>query len=329
VGACANTALTLGPASGYNVYVLGAYSTSGNTDIQGSVAAGGNFTSTGPLSINEVPGSASPGTAGLVVGGNLTLDGGQLDNTNAGNAWVGGTVSSGSTYTLEHNLEYLGSSSLSNIVVDGTTTHLGSGAGTPIVTTFTNAATSLANLSATLAGDTVNGTVSGSNGTYTLTGSSSTLNIFDLTGQSFSGLTISAPAGSTVVVNISGSSSSFSNGGITYSGVTANDVIFNFDAATTVSVSAFTFAGSILAPDATFTGTNGALNGELIAASVSGQTAEFESGDIFNGNLGSVATPEPATWVLFGCAWSLLAALRVQRNRRSALCPQGADSLSR
>ena len=52
-------------------------------------------------------------------------------------------------------------------------------------------------------------------------------------------------------------------------------------------------------PEATFTGTNGSIDGELIAGSVTGETAELESGDIFNGNLATTATPEPSTWLLF------------------------------
>lgn len=55
---------------------------------------------------------------------------------------------------------------------------------------------------------------------------------------------------------------------------------------------------------------NGNINGEWIAKAVSGQTAEFESGNIFRGSFGSAttggassATPEPSTWI------SLLTAL--------------------
>src|SRR5580698_2887608 len=83
------TPLTFGAATGYNVFTLGSYTTPGGTDIEGSVAVGGTFTANGYLGINQVPGSASPSTLGLVVGGNLALDGGQLDNGNTGNAFVG------------------------------------------------------------------------------------------------------------------------------------------------------------------------------------------------------------------------------------------------
>ncbi len=91
----AGTALSLGAASGYNIFILGAYGTTGSTDIQGSVAVEGSFTSTGSLSINQSPnGNITPAFVGLVVGDSthtsaLSLAGGQLDNTNLGDAWSG------------------------------------------------------------------------------------------------------------------------------------------------------------------------------------------------------------------------------------------------
>jgi hypothetical protein len=121
-------------------------------------------------------------------------------------------------------------------------------------------------------------------------------------------ITIDAPEGATVLVNVSGSSSSFSNGSISYTGgATAANTIFNFGATTALSTSGIGFNGSILAPLATFTGANGQINGELIAKAVSGQSAAFKSGNIFSGDLNSgigaitgaspAPTPEPATWL--------------------------------
>jgi choice-of-anchor A domain-containing protein len=298
----ADTALTLGPASGYNVFILGAYSTPGSTDIQGSVAVGGAFIATGSLSINQSPGGGpAPSTVGLVVGGNLTLAGGQLDNTNAGDAYVGGNVSSSSFYNFEHNLNYSGTLTPANITVVGTTAHP-----TTIPINFTSAATTLDQLSNTLQGLAANGSVAlGAGSVYTLTGSACSVCVFDLTGGVFSGssITINAPSGATVVINVSGTADSFTNSSINYiGGITANDTIFNFNSATTLITSGTTVNGSILAPFATFTGMNGSVDGELIAASVTGESAELESAFIFNGNLGSLATPEPATWMLMAVA---------------------------
>lgn len=167
---------------------------------------------------------------------------------------------------------------------------------TPI--NFASAQTSLDSLSRSLAGDAANGAVSVSSSTYTLTGTSSSLNVFNLTTSSYSGATlnITAPAGSTVVVNVSGASDSFSSGSINLNGVSASDVIFNFNSATSLNLSSIAFYGSILAPYAAFTGSGGQINGQLIADSAAGTTT---LNDVeFAGSI-QYATPEPSTWITF------------------------------
>jgi choice-of-anchor A domain-containing protein len=192
---------------------------------------------------------------------------------------------------------------------------------------FLSAKTSLDSLSTTLAADTPNGTVSQSYGTYTLTGTSSTLNVFNLTNSSYSGnaINITAPAGSTVIVNVAGTAASFNSGSINLNGVSQNDVIFNFSAATSLSLSSIAFDGTILAPNADFTGSWGQINGELIALSAAGTTQL--NNDVFNGYLGSTSgggtvttgqnpTPEPSTWILI--ASGLLAADFLRRKTRES-----------
>jgi choice-of-anchor A domain-containing protein len=284
--------------------------------IQGSVAVEGNYTATGSLSINEAPGSASPATAGIVIGGMLSLAGGQLDNTNAGDAYIGGNVSSSGYFNFEHNLNYAGTLNSNNIVVGGVTSKISSSL---IPVNFSSAATTLTQLSTSLEGLTANGSVVVNGSTYTLTATGCTLCVFDLTGGNFvnSAINISAPGGATVVLNVSGSSDSFAGGCINYSGgVTANDTLFNFNAAQTLTTSSMTIYGSILAPLATFTGTNGSIDGELIASSVTGETAEIESGDIFTGSLpAATATPEPSTWFLMATALSACLFVRSRKAR--------------
>jgi hypothetical protein len=74
--------------------------------------------------------------------------------------------------------------------------------------------------------------------------------------------------------------------------------------------------GSILAPSAAFTGTNGIIDGELIASSVTGETADIETGDIFSGNLPVVTTtPEPSTWFLMATALLACLLLRTRKAR--------------
>jgi len=301
----ASTVYSLGAAEGYNVFVFSSYSTSGWTDIEGSTAVGGSFASAGSMGFDQTPGTAHPGIAGLVVGGSLALAGGQVN----GDAWVGGATSSVNygTFTVTGNLHY-GSAPAGNVNVFGTKTALN---GNPLPIDFASAATSLTQLSNALTNMAANGTVTGNASSYALTATNCTLCVFNLTGGSMHSMTISAPAGATVLINVSGTSNSFSNGSINYAGgASAANTIFNFGAATTLTTSSIGFNGSILAPLATFTGMNGNINGELIAKAVSGETAEFESGNIFRGSFGTSttgasgsATPEPTTWL------SLLTAL--------------------
>jgi choice-of-anchor A domain-containing protein len=166
---------------------------------------------------------------------------------------------------------------------------------------FTAAAASLTTLSASLKNLTANGTVTGGNNygytAYTLTATNCTVCVFNMPGGTINSVTINAPTGATVVVNVSGASSTFTNGSMNYTGgATAATTIFNFNAATAISTMGLGFNGSILAPLATFSGQNGNMNGELIAKTVSGQTGQFDSGDIFRGDFGfstTGATPPP------------------------------------
>jgi len=270
-----------------------------------------------------MPGSATPSTVGLVVGSNLSLAGGQLDNTNSGDAWVGGSVSSSANFNFEQHLNYVTSFNPANIETGYTPAQISSSL-MPI--NFSSAATTLTQLSDTLGTLAVNGTVttSGSNLTFTATGC--TVCVFDLPAADMPGgaisnsaISINAPTGATVIVNVPGTADSISNSSITYTGgATASDTIFNFDAAKSLTTSGATVNGSILAPFATFTGTNGSVDGELIAGSVTNESAELESAYIFSGNLGSVATPEPSTWILMAGALFVCALLRTKRTTSAA-----------
>ena len=134
----------------------------------------------------------------------------------------------------------------------------------------------LQNASTTWATLATNGTITWQCNQYTLAGSSNTLNVFNISGANLAqatGLTITAPAGSTVLVNVDGSSLTLANFGITVRGTTQQKVLYNFAAATSLSVSNLGVPGSILAPRAAVSFTNGQVNGNLIAASFSGPAA--------------------------------------------------------
>jgi choice-of-anchor A domain-containing protein len=317
---CANTAYSLGAAEGYNVFVFSSYSTYGWSSIEGSTAVGGSFSSLGSMGFDQTPGTATPSVSGLVVGGSLALAGGQVN----GDAWVGGATSSTmyGTFTVTGDLHY-GTTPSGHVNVYGDDTALH---GSPLPIDFVSAATSLTQLSDALTNMAANGTVTGNASNYTLTASNCTICVFDVTGGSMHSMTINAPAGATVIVNVSGTSNSFSNGSINYTGgASAANTIFNFGTTTALSTSSIGFNGSILAPLATFTGSNGQINGELIAKAVSGESAAFRSGNIFRGNLGysttgasPAATPEPSTWLSLLTA---LVAFAGFQKRRAATRP--------
>jgi choice-of-anchor A domain-containing protein len=135
-------------------------------------------------------------------------------------------------------------------------------------------------------------------GSITATGTNPTLNVFNLSGAvlaSANGLTICAPAGSTVLLNITGTTDSLSNFQINLTGgVDDNHVLYNFYQATTITDNNVSIEGSLLAPYAAFTGNNSHINGTLIANSLSGQFEQHQ--DLFQGDVPSTSNaPETGT----------------------------------
>ncbi len=332
-GSAVAMALPLGAATGYNAFVFSDF-TEYYTDAQGKLAVGGNFAPTGGAGFtiaslhtgdaagvfdvvvagNFTNNYASLGGGDIFVGGNMTWTGptlphnayvnGNFSNPSYGGS-AGGTISYGGTYASNVTLAHTKMAGPMQIPID-----------------FLSAKTSLRSLSTSLAAQTPTNAV-GNNGygTYTLTGTNSSLNVFSLTDSTYNGKTIniSAPAGSTVVVNVAGTATSFNGGSINISGVDSHSVIFNFNSATTLSISSFAFNGTILAPTANVTGSYGQLNGQLVANSLAGTMELHEV--LFTGSLpGSStssaqlsATPEPSTWALVVGACALLFVRRRKR----------------
>jgi len=109
-------------------------------------------------------------------------------------------------------------------------------------------------------------------GELALTGTDSSLNIFNVDGSKFSGInnfTINAPSGSTVLVNISGNISSWS-GGFNLTGVTRENVLLNFTNCTDVKISNIEIRASILAPRTRINFPSGLITGQVIAKCLSG-----------------------------------------------------------
>jgi choice-of-anchor A domain-containing protein len=230
--------------SDYNVFLEEDYT--GGTDVRGKVAAGGDIEMT---NFSLGAGLAETDTANtLVAGGNLTLAHGGLH----GDAVYGGTYSADGTVTF-----YRGSAFQ----------------GTPI--NFAARFAELRALSARLDGLASNGTTTvASWGGIMLSGGDANLNVFDVDAAAFTGaklLSITAPAGSLAVINIHGTSATFTGFGSTFGGgIDQNGVLYNFVDATNITSRGYGFWGTVLAPNAHFDFSDGSFDGGLYGKSLTG-----------------------------------------------------------
>lgn len=228
---------------GYNLFLLEDYS--GGHDVMGKVAAGGD--------IHLTDFAVGAGLSGdisntLVAGGNLALS--------RGGVWG--------------DARYAGSYSADQTVVFPR----GSAAqGTPI--DFAERGAKLRQLSAQLAGLTVNGTTVRENwGGLFLRGTAPDTNVFEVNASAITGaklLSIEAPANSLAVVNIRGASATFTGFGQTFSGgIDQQGVLFNFVDATGIEAHGYGFWGTVLAPFADVTFNDGSWDGGIYAKSLTG-----------------------------------------------------------
>ncbi|HEY2356230.1 MAG TPA: choice-of-anchor A family protein [Phenylobacterium sp.] len=282
-------------AQDYNLFVTGGM-TMHSSDTEGRVAVGGDAA----LSSYSVGAKASPNGVNLVVGGNLTAQGGST---------IGETI-------------VAGQASYQNWSNAGLQP-----AGTPLPVDFAAETARLGALSTLLNGYAANGSVAIPwSGQYSLTGTSAGLNVFDLDGALLSHtntLTINLTPGSTALINVSGLADSFSNAGITIIGGDASSILWNFADATSLSFSGINMLGSVLAPNANYTGGWGQLNGQLIVKSfrdANGATqinAVAYKGGLLGLNPASV--PEPATWTMMIAGFGAIGAVLRRRRATSQL----------
>jgi choice-of-anchor A domain-containing protein len=289
----------IGPAADYNVFIFGSGSfMSQNTDTMGNLAAGGDVSLMNYAVAQGIAGdpSAKTNPARIVVGGKLTAQNGGVGSNQNGAIYYG---------TVAPNL------------VNNSFTARGGQFANQSLVNFGTSTGVYKNLSTQLGGLTANGSTAFDTNSDTLsfTGSSSGLNVFTVslaTLNSSKGIDISATAGSTVLINVTGTGTgTFSNGSVVESGASGPAVLYNFVSATGVSLPGSKDPkGSILAPDASVTGGFGAMSGQLIAASYSGNT---QFNDLkFTGVL---PTPVPPAVWLFGSA--LLGLARISRRQLS------------
>lgn len=297
----------LGTAGEYGEFILGD-STRSFVDAQGKVAVGGNanFNSFAVASLQ------SGSTTNLVVGGTLTANSATVQGhiVTGGNATytqptVNGNFSSNGVLTLGNFGSVNGNIRYGTGYSPLTTTVNGSVAGpvaTPLPVDFAAEAAYLTALSAAQVNP-LDPTGTMQFGQLFVAGVAGA-NFFNITPSQMQsatgGYNISAPAGATVVLNVSGNNVTVNNTGFNFSGgLTVDHVLWNFYEATTVTIQGSAH-GSFLAPLAAVVTTNGGFNGNLIAGSLTGsiETHIYDFGDgpptFFDGEL-RPPVPEPAS----------------------------------
>lgn len=283
----------------YNVYVsgnLGSAAQPYTSDSEGAIAVGGDayFRSFATAV------STTHGAPALTVGGSLGYEAGTIH----GDAWVGGTPSFPMTYggtTITGRLQTSAPSVPNPPTQVGQPTVVNAG---PVPFDFAATGTALAAASQFL--NSAAALSQGALGTaqllfghqLVLTGLSNAINYFALTAAQFAVLgsgsfTVNAPAGSTAIINVSGTDvtvGSPGNFGFFFNGIGLDHVLFNFYEATSLTMQSFD--GSILAPLATVGYTNGQMRGSFVAANLASTTwlnGEFHD-DPFAGLLPSMLT---------------------------------------
>ena len=220
---------------------------------------------------------------------------------------IGAGIETGGTFTNNYN----NSGNVSDLGVTG---HI------PISTSvnFATAQTLLSQESAYWATLTKTANTVVNYGAISVTGTDPTLDVFDINGSDLAtanGLTITAPAGATVLLNINGVIDTMSNFQISLNGTDDYHVLYNFFQATSLVDNNVSIEGSLLAANAAVSGAGDHINGTLIAGSLSGGLEQHLY--LFQGNLPTppLAAPEPGTWAMFLIGVGLLAVARRRAPR--------------
>ena len=267
-------AFNLGIAGEFNAFILGDFRS--NSDTEGRLAVGGNVNLQGysvgdRLSDDEK--AAHPDT--LVVGGNLDFTNGTV----YGNAVVRGNANLNSVDVQGELKERQGS-------ID-----------------FDSEAVSLRNKSLELSLLEANGTLNSQYGGLYLSGDgTSDMQVFEIHGEDLlSAHTLELKDiadDATVILNVSGDYSGFSNMGMNTLANFSDNVLFNFFDAEELLINGVGVEGSILAPFARVSANNGQLEGTMVAASVDG-SMEYHHNPFTGGALPLPAPiPEPSTFLL-------------------------------
>ncbi len=264
----------------HNLFVAGNMSSAGS-DVEGSLAVGGNLT-VANYSVGLLLPNSNGASNSLVVGGNLNFDSGTI--------W-GGNTRYGGIASLS------GVSSPNGNIAQGTPLNFNA-----LQNSYQTSSQYLSTLSSV-------GTWQSQFSTLTMTGTSTTLNVFNLGANAFNGIStiqINAPASSTVLVNVAGTSNTLQFLGMSLAGgITESRVLYNFHQSTSLTLQGIGFLGNILAPDAQVTFNSGVVQGNAAIGGLSG------SGQWNNVPFtGTILVPTPAAGAMTLAALGLVGARR-------------------
>ncbi|MEL7316798.1 MAG: choice-of-anchor A family protein, partial [Cyanobacteria bacterium J06559_3] len=340
ISAAEAASYSLGKAADFNVVILGDYTLT-NTDVEGKLAVGGTFTAN-----TFGVGSKLRGDHGdtLVVGGDINLSNGKVygDAVYGGSATV--TTDAGFEFRASDNTIIRKSNLRRGTPIDFTSLgqsvkHLAANiahkaAGLNYSQTVEPMAGGIAT---TIANATTNILYIQYDDDVTLAkfvGTNASENVFNIeTGalDTLKKLTFDVPETAKVIINVEGESVDLSEFGIFFGDQDCNpgatntvhfwcrdrsrNILFNFEQASTLSISEVGFMGSILAPNAQVDFNNGHINGTLIADNLSG-TGESHL-HLFNSDtpampLSPSELPEPVTFLGLGLLG--LGMVKLKRN---------------
>ncbi|MGV7208706.1 choice-of-anchor A family protein [Oxalobacteraceae bacterium A2-2] len=286
-----------GLIGGANVYSLSNFYAP-YSDVEGSMLIAGNLTASSySVNANNKDAFATKGNGyAAIVGGNLNYTNGSINN---GNIYVGGKVTT----------------SIQNTISKGAA---------PV--SFSTLASTVKADSKALGKLTETGSSIIKDSTMTLSGTGTGVQVFSLTNSELSGISnfniSNIASGSTIVVNVSGTSANFREWGVGLSAFQNYNVVYNFYEANSLSVTGVGLYGTLLAPLASVTGAYGQINGNVIVGDWN-SAVQINSNHYFTAtNIAGLqlaaAVPEPETWGMLLGGLGLIGAVARRRGRVQA-----------
>lgn len=272
-GAAQADVLDFGFLKGANLFALGNVTVTGNS-VDGAAVVQGNA-SIANYDINKSNVDAFNGYS-LVVGGNLTSSQGSIFN---GDWYAGGTYS-----------------------INGTTVNSPVRAADPGVSSIASMAARAGEVSTALKAVKATGSIGNQYGGLQINGTGAKVEVFDVTGAMLGSVNWSSlsniASDATLIFNVSGSAAGLRDGLAGFS--TSNNVLFNFYDATQLTITNANIQASVLAPQATVTGSGGDIWGNAIVGNWQANTHIGSGRDFTATNVQGLAlsVPEPKPWAM-------------------------------